>query len=1088
MDSLKSMLFGSKPVGRSAVKWLGMGPSDGRSNHTTSDHMFVSQEAATEVLQPLGDEQINLISIFGAARQGKSFLMNLLADQQDLFKISNLREPCTQGVDLSGHFIPLSTFSALNGCPQVATQNGKQIQIGFVDAEGQGDRDITYDSRLVSPVLLSSKTVIFNWKDSLQADRMLNLLAVLARAAQGVELADGDSNKVFGHLHIFVDSTPEQVYNDLFQKEKGRSEEVNVRNLARANLEDAFESIKIWLFPAPVANTSNLKDKIRFDQLQRPFQDKLRDLRKCLSSQLQTPMMFNRQPLTARLLSQIMPALVDTLNSDQVIMPESIYSSMVRAEAKVIKDECEKSISAYCEAAGVEEVMSSSKFEEILRKDIDFMISEAYEFMGSAPVSVRKEMKAALKEFANKEIRIALHANNEKLAERLSKEVDEIFATLKRECAVIEQSLIPMRSETLTKKCSELLNRELRRLDALPAGSQGKRGVEAEAQRIKQHASILFERLEVVNEKAIQKSNAIIVERVRNAKAEMTTDAHAIINKKFAVKRPVTIAALQAELEDIYLKLSRQIIKDAGVSSTLITTDYQGELESHKAHLAEELNRRYLVEMRQILNEVGYAGREDLQKEVAFRLDGKLPLPEGDIKAAIDAAIEQVKRSVAVQLQGWTVLKTDISARGAEIEKVGDVLTEEYLRRNADLEKEEYAKKVGQLYEELRAKLTEAFTREVTSAGFPTTEDKIESVFFKHLQTLVAKFLSFATGNSTYTPKSLRERLTQDCKPAIENQKQLNRLAIDKKQALEAAEKERQLREKESHAAQKKDAQISELKTYVEKSLGEKDSESKRLRDELRLQAEKARLLEQQVEEMKRKAEQAEAERKELECRAKEEQLREEKARNEESYRLKKQLEEMKIKATEMGNQKAALELRSQQEALKREEARQMKAQLEQMKLKAAAMEVEKHELELRALEEAAKREEAVHAARAAADAAALSARAALEAAAKEVTPIKIAVKDEAGSKRKLSNGDRLEHDHEDDDVDMEADSPPRSPGKSPPAERKKRRGPTKAKAKTTLDKGRKMTLAEARKAAQEEVERRIQARAKTLEASKKKH
>jgi hypothetical protein len=51
--------------------------------------------------------------------------------------------------------------------------------------------------------------------------------------------------------------------------------------------------------------------------------------------------------------------------------------------------------------------------------------------------------------------------------------------------------------------------------------------------------------------------------------------------------------------------------------------------------------------------------------------------------------------------------------------------------------------------------------------------------------------------------------LTQDCKPAIENQKQLNRLAIDKKQALEAAEKERQLREKESHAAQKKDAQIS---------------------------------------------------------------------------------------------------------------------------------------------------------------------------------------------------------------------------------------------------------------------------------------
>lgn len=465
----------------------------------------------------------------------------------------------------------------------------------------------------------------------------------------------------------------------MFQKEKGRSEEVSVRNLARANLVNAFESINIWLFPAPVANTSNLKDKIRFDQLQRPFQEKLRELRKCLSSQLQTPMMFNHQPLTARLLSQIMPALVDTLNSDQVIMPESIYSSMVRAEAKIVMGECEKSISAYCEAAGVEEVMSSAEFEKILRKDIDFMISEAYESMESAPVSVRKEMHAALQEFANKEIRIALHANNEKVAERLSNEIDEIFKTLQRECVVIEQSLIPMRSETLAKKCTELLNRELRRLDALPAGSQGKRGVEAEGHRIKQHASILFEKLEVVNEKAIQKSNAVVIERVRIAKAEMTTEVHAIIDKKFSVKRPVTIAALQTELEDLYLKLSRQVVKDAGVSSALITTDYQTELEDHKSHLADEMNRRYLIEMRQILNEVGYAAREDLQKEVAFRLDGKLPLLEEEIKAAIDAAIQHVKITVSEQLQGWTVLKSDISAKSIELEKLGDVVRSENL-------------------------------------------------------------------------------------------------------------------------------------------------------------------------------------------------------------------------------------------------------------------------------------------------------------------------------------------------------------------------------------------------------------------------
>lgn len=123
-----------------AVKWLGMKKDEAKDRN---DRMFVNAEASRGVLEPLEDERVNLISIFGAARQGKSFLMNLLADQQDLFKISNLREPCTQGVDLSAHFLPLSTFSSLNGCPSLTGKSNQKMQIGFVDAEGQGDRDIT---------------------------------------------------------------------------------------------------------------------------------------------------------------------------------------------------------------------------------------------------------------------------------------------------------------------------------------------------------------------------------------------------------------------------------------------------------------------------------------------------------------------------------------------------------------------------------------------------------------------------------------------------------------------------------------------------------------------------------------------------------------------------------------------------------------------------------------------------------------------------------------------------------------------------------------------------------------------------------
>lgn len=45
-------------------------------------------------LAKLGAETaLNLVSIFGGARQGKSFLMNMLSGDDRLFKISNSKDP-----------------------------------------------------------------------------------------------------------------------------------------------------------------------------------------------------------------------------------------------------------------------------------------------------------------------------------------------------------------------------------------------------------------------------------------------------------------------------------------------------------------------------------------------------------------------------------------------------------------------------------------------------------------------------------------------------------------------------------------------------------------------------------------------------------------------------------------------------------------------------------------------------------------------------------------------------------------------------------------------------------------------------------
>ena len=58
------------------MQWLGMREKGGR------DEMFVNPAVDSGILKQVADDSINLISIFGAARQGKSFLMNVLANKE----------------------------------------------------------------------------------------------------------------------------------------------------------------------------------------------------------------------------------------------------------------------------------------------------------------------------------------------------------------------------------------------------------------------------------------------------------------------------------------------------------------------------------------------------------------------------------------------------------------------------------------------------------------------------------------------------------------------------------------------------------------------------------------------------------------------------------------------------------------------------------------------------------------------------------------------------------------------------------------------------------------------------------------------
>jgi hypothetical protein len=231
------------------------------------------------LFQPVWNTRTNLISIFGRARQGKSFLMNCLSGESSLFKVSNYQESCTQGIDISNKWMALSDFSSVddNAKARTATVTKKpsssssiasseEIHIGFVDAEGQGDKDVNYDANLICPILLASKCVIFNWKGDLQKDHILSTLGIMTRAAKNVAV-EGDGAEAgsakkekksskFGHLHVVfrdwqaIGTTSSGTHAALFNAEPS-NKDTATRNQIREELKEAFESITVWLFEAP---------------------------------------------------------------------------------------------------------------------------------------------------------------------------------------------------------------------------------------------------------------------------------------------------------------------------------------------------------------------------------------------------------------------------------------------------------------------------------------------------------------------------------------------------------------------------------------------------------------------------------------------------------------------------------------------------------------------------------------------------------------------------------------------------------------------------------------------------------------------
>ena len=529
----------------SSYKWITNQESTSGGKLEVHDVRRVFEPISSRDLDP----ECNLISIFGRARQGKSFLMNCLAGQnQDIFKISNEKESCTQGIEISDLWLSLKDFSRIDGGKAV---NGN-IKIGFVDAEGQGDKDVSYDASLICPILLASKCVIFNWKGDLQKDNILNILGIMTQAAKNIkeEVSQSDlkgstptnpRTKKFGHLHIIfrdwqaVSSDEKSTYDLLFNMEEG--EAAIVRNQIRQDVLASFESVRVWLFEAPVKLVSDLRQMLKFTNTTAKFKIQIRELRSTLSSQLMKPTVCSGITLTAKKFPPFIDQVVAALNTSGAVMPSSAFLTMLRAEMENFRDRHEMEIKECVERvlAGIDEGPDSGAFpteegafklltEELdnIQRIVDDDIQQ--HFVGELAAQVTADYPRQIQVIReNYEHQFSLAFKN-KYSQWLitSRKVAE--AMLDEEFQNIEYSL-PLAESVLLEKANDLLVKAVNMVGGYE--QEGNIHVQDSIDLIRRHHKALLDGILKTNEEKLsvekEKATALIHSYIEIARQEISS-------------------------------------------------------------------------------------------------------------------------------------------------------------------------------------------------------------------------------------------------------------------------------------------------------------------------------------------------------------------------------------------------------------------------------------------------------------------------------------------------------------------------------------------------------------------------------------
>ena len=311
---------------------------------------FVLNEKALNILNSIKEDLI-IVAIVGKARTGKSYLMNLLLNNNNSsspgsgFQISSRLNSCTKGIWLWN-------------TPRISPQS-PNTKIIFIDSEGTNSTDIstkTYDSKIFALIVLISSLFIYNTHGNID-ERSIADLALAAHLSGTVAtniIEDKDiiinklAPKFIWVLRDFVldkidPETGKEIssneYLELCLRNKLLSKN-NIgmeNNLIRENIIKYFKERECVTLPRPVDLEEDLHklDEIPFEKLKPNFRSEFLKLKMNVYENSRVKKLGNKKingPILVGLLTQF----INSLNS-------KLIPNINTAIENIIINEIEKS-------------------------------------------------------------------------------------------------------------------------------------------------------------------------------------------------------------------------------------------------------------------------------------------------------------------------------------------------------------------------------------------------------------------------------------------------------------------------------------------------------------------------------------------------------------------------------------------------------------------------------------------------------------------------------------------------------------------------------------------------------------------------